>query len=47
MFKKNHPHWSHESMKEELTRFVMQLQATFGEDRVRAELRRLREEGVE
>ena len=22
MFKKNHPHWSHESMKEELTRFI-------------------------
>jgi len=22
MFKKNHPDWSHESMKEELTRFV-------------------------
>lgn len=33
--------------QEELTRFVMQLQATFGDDRVRGEMRRLREGSVE
>lgn len=33
--------------QEELTRFVMQLQATFGDDRIREEMRRLREGSVE
>ena len=33
--------------QEELTRFVIQLQASFGEDRVRGEMRRLREGSVE